>query len=107
MEKQSPTQLEVYEQTLLQIVRSLPLPRVSQVVDFARFIQERTLSDDVLDEGETDEEVAADNARWDALLASEGSQRLLEKMADEALAEINAGCARPMIFTEDGDIAPG
>jgi len=53
-----------------------------------------------LAEGEAD-------ARWDALLETEESQRLLEKMADEALAEIQAGLARPMIFTEDGEIAPG
>ncbi len=51
-------------------------------------------------EGEAD-------ARWDALFETEESQRLLEKMADEALVEIQAGLARPMIFTEDGDIAPG
>ncbi len=47
------------------------------------------------------------DARWDALLATDESQRLLEKMADEAWAEIQAGLARPMIFTEDGEIAPG
>jgi len=51
-------------------------------------------------EGEAD-------ARWDALLETEESQRLLEKMADEALTEIQAGLARPMIFTEDGEVTPG
>jgi len=35
------------------------------------------------------------------------SQRLLEKMADEALAEIQAGLAQPMIFAEDGGNVPG
>ena len=52
-------------------------------------------------------EISAENTRWDALLATDESQRLLEKMADEALAEIQAGHARPMVFTEDGEIAPG
>ena len=38
-----------------------------------------------------DQEYTEDDARWDALLATEESQRLLEKLADEALAEIEAG----------------
>jgi len=54
-----------------------------------------------------DLESAEDDARWDALLATEASQRLLEKMADEALAEIEAGKATPMVFAEDEEIAPG
>ena len=54
-----------------------------------------------------DLESAEDDARWDALLATEASQRLLEKLADEAPAEIEAGKAQPMVFAEDGEIAPG
>jgi hypothetical protein len=53
-----------------------------------------------------DPEYSEDDARWDALLATEESQRLLEKLADEALSEVKAGQARPMVFTEDGDIVP-
>jgi len=53
------------------------------------------------------ESVIAENAKWDALVASEPSQRVLERLADEALADIQAGRARPMAFTEEGDIAPG
>lgn len=52
------------------------------------------------------EEIALENARWDALLATDESQRLLEKMADEAWAEIQAGHASLMAFTEDGEICP-
>jgi len=40
-------------------------------------------------------------------LVTDEPQRLLEKMADEASAEIQAGRARPMVFTEDEEIAPG
>ena len=47
-----------------------------------------------------------DDARWNALLVTEESQRLLEKMADEALSEIEAGQARPIVFAEDGEIGP-
>ena len=44
-----------------------------------------------------------DDARWEALLATDESQSLLEKMADEALAEVQAGRVRPMIFTKPHD----
>ncbi len=108
----------VYEQELIRVVRRLPPERVSQVVDFARFLEFQVIKtgdDDLLDEGESaaesaaksEVESAAENAQWDALLATDESQRLLEKMADEAWAEIQAGQAKPMVFTEDGEIAPG
>jgi len=100
----------VYEQKLIRIVRRLPPERVTQVIDFAQFLESRitaTSTADLLAEEESEAEIAADNARWDALLATEEAQRLLEKMADEALADMRAGRARPMIFTEDGEIAPG
>ena len=56
---------------------------------------------------ESIDEIEADNARWDALLATEESQALLERLADEALAEFSAGQTRPMAFTDDGRLAPG
>ncbi len=40
-------------------------------------------------------EVEADNAQWDAFLATDEAQALLEKLADEALAEHRAGKTRP------------
>jgi len=101
MEMPMTLQPTVYEQKLIRIVRRLPPERVTQVIDFAQFLESK------LDEEESEEEIAADNARWDALLATDEAQRLLEKMADEALADMRAGRARPMIFTEDGEIAPG
>ncbi len=57
-------------------------------------------------ESETEEEIEADNARWDALMATDEAQNLLEKMANEALAEYHAGKTRPMAFTADGRIVP-
>jgi hypothetical protein len=56
---------------------------------------------------ETEEEIEADNARWDALMATEASQLLLERLAEEALKEYREGRTRPMIFTPDGRIVPG
>ncbi len=56
---------------------------------------------------ESIDEIEADNARWDALLATEESQALLEQLADEALAEYRAGKTKPMAFTDDGRLVPG
>jgi hypothetical protein len=98
---------ESSDQTLLRIVHKLPPERVAQVIDFARFLetQTRTADPDVSEESE--DEIAASNVRWDALLASDDAQSLLEQMADEALAAINAGHATPIRFTDDDEIAPG
>ena len=98
-----------YEQKLVGIIRRLPPERVSEVIDFAQFLEFQTIQafEGLPDEGASEEEISAENARWDALLATDESQHLLEKMADEALAEIQAGHARPLAFTKDGEIAPG
>ena len=95
-------QTEEYEKVLLQIVRRLPPERVSEVLDFAQFLEIQTAK-----ASEEDQAYTEDDARWDALLATEESQRLLEKLADEALAEIEAGQASPMVFNEEGEIAAG
>jgi hypothetical protein len=47
-----------------------------------------------------------DDDRWDALLADDRSQTLLEQLADDALSDIEAGYARPMAFTVTGEISP-
>ena len=61
----------------------------------------------VVDDLDLEKETAAENARWETLLATEESQRLLEHMADEAWAEIQAGLATPITFTNNGEIGPG
>jgi hypothetical protein len=95
-----------YERTLIKIARVLPRNRVEQLVDFARFLEAQILSEELLQE-ESVAEVEADNAQWDALLATNEAQALLEKLADEALAEHRAGKTRPMVFDDEGRIVPG
>lgn len=94
------------EQTLLHIVRLLPSNRVEQLVDFARFLETQVPSKNVVSEEDPDE-IDADNARWDALLATDEAQDLLEKLASEALAEHREGKTRPMAFAADGRVFPG
>lgn len=71
--------------------------RVAQPIDFARFMEARSLSESLIQEEDLTE-IEADNTRWDRLLATEASQNLLTKMAEEALSEHRAGKTQRMIF---------
>lgn len=102
------SQTTSYEQQLFSVIKRLPPHCVSQVIDFAKFLEFQLIgnkNDSLTDE--TEEEITEHDTRWDELLATDESQRLLEKMADEALADIHAGRARPIAFTDDGRICPG
>lgn len=63
-----------YERVLINIVRALPPHRVAQLVDFARFLEAQILSEELL-QGEDVAEIEADNARWDALLATDNEPK--------------------------------
>jgi hypothetical protein len=105
MTVETPVQPSAYEQSLMRIVRTLPLERVVQILDFARYVQSQAIEDvGFLDEDETAEEILADEARWDAQFAT--TQDGLKKMADKVRADIRAGRTMPMVFTKDGSIAP-
>ncbi len=95
-----------YERILINTVRTLPPNRVEQLVDFARFLEAQILTEKLVQE-EGIVEIEADNERWDALLAIDEVQVLLEKLADEALAEHRAGKTQPMTFNDEGRIVPG
>ncbi len=95
-----------YKQTLAEIATVLPPSRLEQLVDFARFLEAQIISESLLQE-ESMAEIEADNEKWDALLATDEGQSLLEKLANEALAEHQAGKTRPMAFNNEGRIVPG
>ena len=95
-----------YESTLIRIARILPPNRVEQLVDFARFLEAQLLNEYLVQQ-EDAAEIEADNARWEKLLATEDAQSLLEELADEALAEHQAGKTKPMAFDDKGKIVPG
>lgn len=94
-----------YEQTLLSIARTLPAERLRQVVQFARFLQVQSLDEFALVDDESLEEIAADEALWDAQFAA--SQDGMAKLAERALAEYKAGKSTAMVFTEDARIESG
>ncbi len=101
----NPVASQDYEQILIDTVRVLPPNRVEQLVDFARFLKAQILTEELVQE-ESIAEVEADNARWDALLATDDAQVLLEELADEALAEHRAGKTQAMAFDDKGRIVP-
>ncbi|MBF0228816.1 MAG: hypothetical protein HQK63_04390 [Desulfamplus sp.] len=107
MEISVPFEPTIYEQQLISIIRRLPTDQISQVVAFAKFLelQFREVPNFPY-QNETEKNIAEENKQWDRLFARDDSQRLLEKMADEALAEINEGKVKKIIFTEDGQIKP-
>lgn len=100
METQLGNTKQDQEEALRHIVRTLPQERISQLIDFARFLETQTLVEEIKDT-ETEEE-----DKWDTLLASEEGQDLLDELADEALEEHRAGYTRPMGFTDEGRITP-
>lgn len=96
------------EQTVVAIMRRLSPERKQQVVDFVRFVEAEALKtgEEMLAEP-SPEEIAADIAAWDELFETEQAQTLLDKLADEALAEIRAGKTTEIIVTAEGELAKG
>lgn len=102
---QTALQQSAYEQALISIIRTLPVERVIQILDYARYIQSQVIEDfNLLEIDETEEEILADEARWDAQFAA--TQDGLKKMAEKVRVEISAGRSMPMVFTKDGGLAP-
>ena len=105
MNTQTIKQTKAYEQKLVRIVRTLPVQRVAELIDFAEFLQERAqANEEILAEDARAEDIKVSEARWDALFASDASQRLLAKLAQEALAEDELGLTVEMVFDEDGGL---
>jgi hypothetical protein len=105
MTAQAIPETKAYEQTLIKIIRTLPIERVLQILDFARYIQLQTPESFALPDEEDEALIAADEARWDHQFAA--TQDGLKKMADQVRAEIRAGHSTPMVFTKEGRIVPG
>jgi hypothetical protein len=98
------------ERQLTAILHHLPPERQTQLLAFARFLAFETFQTTDLDfleaELDLDEPLTAEDARWDALLASSEGQLGLEKLAAEALAEIRAGKGTAVVITPQGELAP-
>ncbi len=94
-----------YEQELLQIVHTLPIERIAQIVDFARYVHLQAEEDFLHLDDESEEDILADEAQWETQFAS--TQEGLKRMAERVRLEIRAGRSQPMKFTKDGGMLPG
>jgi hypothetical protein len=109
----TPVQLTEDEQTLITIARKLPPERLPSLVEFAHFLEFQAAKagkTDWYDEDEepveTEEDMTADEAKWDELFSRPESKRLLRKLAREARAEYRAGNTTEIQITDDGRLAP-
>ncbi len=93
------------EQTILELLRTLPTERVAQVLDFVRFLQWQMTPEIEPVVVENEDEIRTDNERWDKTFAT--SSDTLRYLAQEARTEIQAGRTQAMVFTADGRIVPG
>lgn len=107
METQTTYRSATPEQTVVQIMRKLPPERVSELVDFARFLEFRA-TERFEDWVETQSEQAASaERRWDELFARPEAKQLMRQMAQEAQADYHAGRTTEIAETEDGRLTSG
>jgi len=96
-----------HEQTLIRILRKLPPTRATELINFARFLElQATQFDDEDENIPEEEELQANEAKWNQLLSRPESKKLLREMALEALDDYRAGDTTDIIVTEDGRLAP-
>ena len=81
---------------ITEITKAMPLARLVQLYEFALFLKSHPLPTE-----ETFEEIAADEARWDAQFAATDDSKLAALLASVE-AEINEGKTQPM-FDERGE----
>ena len=105
MESQTMSAHTVTPQQVVDLIMSLPPDRLVSVYDFALFVKRHPLPSllegDIF--GETEDEVRADEERWEQQFAA--SHDRLRAMAGEAAAEYRAGRTKPMEFTPEGRLA--
>ena len=94
-----------YEQELIQIVHNLPIERLAQIVDFARYIRSQATEDFLHLDDESEEDILADEAQWESQFAA--TQDGLKRMAERVRLEIQAGRTQSITFKKNGEMLPG
>ncbi|MEW6236235.1 MAG: hypothetical protein AB1656_12690 [Candidatus Omnitrophota bacterium] len=104
MTKQAEIQSTSYEKMLLNIVRTLPPERVSELIDFARFLHSLVVKPN--EPAVYEEQNSEADKKWEQLLAKPEAQQAMIEMAHEARADLAAGRTTEIAVTEDGRLAP-
>lgn len=94
----------ITHQQVIDLVKTLPSERLQSIYDFTLFLKQQpsTLTSETDLFGESDEEIQADEERWQSKFAL--SRDKLREMAREARAEYYAGRVQPLRFDRDGRI---
>lgn len=96
-----------YAREVASLVAKMSVERAAQVYDFVRFLQSQptSLSAFPLDDddwlADSEEQMQAEDARWDATY--DRHQEQFSALAAAARAEIAAGITQPM-FLDDGNV---
>lgn len=94
----------VYERKIIEILHTLPPSAVEEVLDFALFVQSKWAeADDVVLDDESEEEISADEARWDAQFTA--SREKLRKLGRKARDNFYTGNTTDITITND-ELAP-
>jgi len=94
----------VYEKTIISIMRDLSTDRVSQLVDFAKFLQNQSTVNK-LDE-KAKEKIRTGEEKWNKLFADPEAKQMMREMANEAIEDYRTGKTTEIAITEDGKLEP-
>jgi hypothetical protein len=104
MGEHTDAQPSTQEQTVISIMRRLPPEQVTQLVNFAYFLELQTTQE--YTKWLREEAPEAGEEKWEALLAEPEAKRVMREMAREAREEYHAGRTTDVETTEDGRLAP-
>ena len=90
MSMQRATGSPVNLQQVIEVLRALPVDKLSSAYDYLRFLQQQTEADH-WPFAATPAEMQTDDAAWEAQLATEASQRFLNGAVAKVRAEITVG----------------
>ena len=102
--KTETVQTSVYEETIINIMRNLPYDRISQLIDFAKFLESRFAVNKPDEEAE--KEIRAGDEKWNKMFADPKAKLMMREMANEAIDDHRAGKTTEIAITEDGRLKP-
>lgn len=89
-------QTSVYENTIVNIINKLPADKISELIDFAKFLESQYLQKKHIEPEE----------KWNNLLTEPKAKRVMREMAQEALNDYYAGKTTNIAVTKDERLVP-
>jgi len=96
----------LYEYTVINIIRRLPPEKITELIDFAKFLESeyvRKNNDPVYEDKTGTEET---EKKWNKLFAEPESKNIMREMAKEAREDYYGGKTTDILITEDGRLKP-